>query len=305
MKSLFICLTFFALLGVALPASITLDRAQEVKPVSDCQSCEYVMKFIRFQTLDQAQPVNAVKEKLKALFKIFPSSFQNEEYLSNMDRYVQMIRNGMDSQSICQLLSKCSMEQPELPRITGCNVCMAVVDLIKLEITLSNTTIQIIMKAVEELCAILGDVPVYEECKLILNQIKQIIEWLEEQLTPTDICIKLGFCNNTMATLTYDYVKTQLQHLLGKSSSTTLCDMCMMVVEMVDSKLEDFESNLENIEAELNDVCDALGEDLAQQCKTIVEVVLNEIETNVKNFEAKLDPSTTCKALYLCPKSLK
>ena len=74
-----------------------------------------------------------------------------------------MIRNGNDPQSICKAMSKCSTDQLGLPRITECQVCTAVVDLIKFELTISNATVQFIIKAVEELCAILGDVPVYEE----------------------------------------------------------------------------------------------------------------------------------------------
>ena len=73
-------LTFLAvygfLLGVAQSASITSPDRADVKSISDCQSCEYIMRFIRFQTLNQAQSVNDVKEKTKALFKIIPSSVQ-------------------------------------------------------------------------------------------------------------------------------------------------------------------------------------------------------------------------------------
>lgn len=82
-----------------------------------------------------------------------------------------MIRNGKHPQSICKSMSKCSSEQLVLPRITECEVCTAVVDLIKFELTISNATVQVIIKAVEALCAILGDVPVYQEVCAFLRPV--------------------------------------------------------------------------------------------------------------------------------------
>ncbi len=82
---------------------------------------------------------------------------------------MEMILDGKDPQSICKALSKCSTEQLGVPRITECQVCTAVVDLIKFELTISNATVQVIIKAVEALCAILGDVPVYEEVRTLFR----------------------------------------------------------------------------------------------------------------------------------------
>jgi hypothetical protein len=70
---------FFAvfLLGVAQSASITsLHQADAKSGDLACQSCEYIMKFIRFQSSNKAQSVSAVKEKTKALFEIMPPSLQ-------------------------------------------------------------------------------------------------------------------------------------------------------------------------------------------------------------------------------------
>ncbi len=77
MKSTLIFLAFFGfLLGVTQSASITSPDRADAKSISECQSCEYIMRFIHFQTLTQAQSVNAVKEKINALFKIVPFSVQ-------------------------------------------------------------------------------------------------------------------------------------------------------------------------------------------------------------------------------------
>ena len=81
-----------------------------------------------------------------------------------------MIKEGNDPERICKFLGKCATMNPKQPEITECEVCTAVVDLIKIEIEFSNGTIEVIIKAVEALCAILGDVPVYEEVS-VLNTI--------------------------------------------------------------------------------------------------------------------------------------
>ena len=296
-KSIFL-VVFGFLLGVAQSASITsLDNA-DTKSVAECQSCEYIMKFIRFQTLNKAQSVNAVKEKLKALFEIIPSSKQNAEYLSNIEKYIRMIRDGQDPQSICKTLLKCTTQQPGSPRITACQVCTAVVNLIKAELAVSNTTVQIIIKAVEALCALIGDVPVYKECKVILAEIKQIIEWIEQQLTPTDICERLGFCNKTIALVVSDFSRAQLS-----GNSSTLCNVCMMIVSAVDGLFENVVNKLQMVEDELNEVCDAMG-DLADQCKSVVVMVVDELKSNVEYLESKLNPEKTCQALSLCSSSL-
>ena len=99
------------------------------------------------------------------------------------------------------------------------------------------------------------------QCKLILDELNQIIQWIEEQLTPTDICERLGFCNKTsMAVVVSHYDRGEL----GNTNSSTLCDICMMVVNAVENLLKTFDNNLQEVEDELNEVCDALGE-LADQ----------------------------------------
>ena len=296
-KSIFL-VVFCFLIRVAQSASITsLDHA-DTKSALECQSCEYIMKFIRFQTLNKAQSVNAVKEKIKALFEVIPSSKQNDEYLSNIEKYIKMIRGGQDPQSICKTLLKCTTQQLGSPRITACQVCTLVVDLIKVDLEISNVTIQLIIKAVEALCALIGDVPVYQECKVILEEINQIIKWIEQQLTPTDICERLGFCNKTIALVMSDYSSAQLN-----GNSSTLCNVCMMVVSAVDGLFENVVNKLQMVKDELNEVCGAMG-DLADQCKSVVDMVVDELQRNVEYLESKLNPKKTCEALSLCLSSL-
>ena len=78
MKLVLVFVAFFGIfLEVAQSASIAVSPdSRDVQSISECQSCEYIMRFIRHQTLNKAQSVNAIKEKLKDLFKIIPLSIQ-------------------------------------------------------------------------------------------------------------------------------------------------------------------------------------------------------------------------------------
>ena len=95
-----------------------------------------------------------------------------------------MVRIGKHPQSICKSMSKCSSEQLGVPRIDECEVCTMIVDLIKVDIMLGNATVQLIIKAVEALCALIGDVPVYEEVCAFLN-LDSCQNW---EFSASDVC---------------------------------------------------------------------------------------------------------------------
>ena len=99
---------------------------------------------------------------------------------------------------------------------------------------------------------------------LILKEINQIIQWLEEELTPTDICIRLGFCNKTAINkLVTDYTAMQLH-----KNSSDICDMCKMVVSKLNDLLKNVDKKLNDLKDTLDGMCDDLGTSLADQvCK--------------------------------------
>lgn len=78
MKSALIFLLSFAFsLEVVRAVGLTSRRMRtNTKSISECQTCEYIMKFVRFQTVSRGQSVEAIKEKIKALLKLTPSSAQ-------------------------------------------------------------------------------------------------------------------------------------------------------------------------------------------------------------------------------------
>lgn len=104
----------------------------------------------------------------------------------------------------------------------------------------------------------------FYQIKLFLDIIKEVIELLEEILSPDNICDLLGFCSYTTPTLTSNYVKAVLQLALSKISSSSVRDLRMMVLNTTNSELKDVESNLDKVEDMLNDFCEALGHRVQQ-----------------------------------------
>ena len=77
-----------------------------------------------------------------------------------------------------------------------CKTCIHIVDIIEYELKVANKTINDIIALVEDLCKIIGGPAVYAECKSILKSIREIINWLIDGNTPTQVCEKLGACKN-------------------------------------------------------------------------------------------------------------
>lgn len=85
-----------------------------------------------------------------------------------------------------------------------------------------------------------------------MTEINKVIQWIEQQVTPTDICERLGFCNNTMPAVNSDFA-------IMRFSSNVLCEMCKTAVNMVDSELQIVETRLDAFEDDMNAVCNIFG----------------------------------------------
>ena len=75
-----------------------------------------------------------------------------------------------------------------------CHLCNDIVEIIQAEIHIANGSIVIIEDVIRVFCHTLLFPSAKKECFFILNNLKQIINWLIQGLTPNDICKKLGLC---------------------------------------------------------------------------------------------------------------
>lgn len=77
---------------------------------------------------------------------------------------------------------------------TKCNLCKDLVNIIDNEIHLANSTINIIEEIVKEACNHMIIPFRKNECLFILDNLQDIIDWLLDGFTPSNICMKIGLC---------------------------------------------------------------------------------------------------------------
>jgi hypothetical protein len=75
-----------------------------------------------------------------------------------------------------------------------CQDCEILVHLIQHQMTVANKTLADIIIAVKDVCQQLHS-PSGKECLIIIDEIKQIIDWIMNGLSFKQICQKLGFCS--------------------------------------------------------------------------------------------------------------
>ena len=75
-----------------------------------------------------------------------------------------------------------------------CIFCTDLVDIIELEMNISNISINIIEQIINATCNMIIIQPQKKECNEIIDKISNITKWIIDGLYPKDICKKLGLC---------------------------------------------------------------------------------------------------------------
>ena len=76
----------------------------------------------------------------------------------------------------------------------SCTLCTDLVDIVKEEMKVSNSSINIIEEIINATCHTIIIKPQREECIDIVDSISDITKWIIDGLYPKQICEKLGFC---------------------------------------------------------------------------------------------------------------
>eukprot|EP00112_Aurelia_sp_Birch-Aquarium-sp1_P006986 Seg1762.12 transcript_id=Seg1762.12/GoldUCD/mRNA.D3Y31 product=Prosaposin protein_id=Seg1762.12/GoldUCD/D3Y31 len=81
-----------------------------------------------------------------------------------------------------------------------CTACKITMYTVRTTIKFFNYSEQKIKKSVEFLCKMLSPLKIQSKiCKDVLDEIDSIIQWVLKGLSPGQICVKLKFCNSTLA----------------------------------------------------------------------------------------------------------
>lgn len=277
-----------------------------------CSFCEMVVGELK--SLAQDKSVQTSVEdfiRTEICARLGPMNQTCNQYV---DAYLPLIfsllADELDPQATCQMLGLCSAELslsnairknslvlPQSPAgkpveaiqtvkaSTLCVLCEFVVR--ELDSMLAdNATEAEIIAALEKVCSYLPS-SIAQECNDFVSEYgPAIIDLLEQELDPSQICTALGLCNS-------------LQSNPGDVTvikEAELCGVCETVLQYVDTLLET-NSTVAEIEAVLDKVCSFLPDTIKGQCQILIDTYGPQIAALL---EKELDPQTVCTELGLC-----
>ncbi|XP_040293597.1 prosaposin isoform X1 [Bufo bufo] len=168
-----------------------------------------------------------------------------------------------------------------------CDVCQVVVT--KLESLLEkNSSKEQIQEALEKVCYIIP-VKYRQQCKDFIDTYSSaIIELLEQEITPEQICQAIGLC----AVRQPQMIKLSPEQI----QSGGYCEVCKMMINYMDKMLK---SNVteEKIKAALKVVCSFLPDSMCDECDALV---LAYEPLFIELILQSLDPKFVCEKLTLC-----
>jgi saposin len=165
----------------------------------------------------------------------------------------------------------------------------------------ANATEQQIEQNLEQFCALFPD---EQQCdQVIVSEVPQIVKWIEQNETPTQVCDQLGLCNSTR----FDIMRARIQKLKAKLLQAKAkaklvkkprqdinCDMCTYAVGSVEDWLA-ANATEQQIEQNLEQFCALFPDE--QQCD---QVIVSEVPQIVKWIEQNETPTQVCDQLGLC-----
>ena len=79
---------------------------------------------------------------------------------------------------------------------TACELCESVIDIVRADVIISNTTVKDLSILVTTLCYMLGGSIIRSECNFIIKNINYIYDWIIKKMPTKEICAKLRLCKN-------------------------------------------------------------------------------------------------------------
>ena len=83
-----------------------------------------------------------------------------------------------------------------------CRLCEGLVDIIDHDMKFGNETFSKIRKVIEFICDETTDPIGNKECHIVLDDLQTILNWLTRGMPTSQICHRLGFCNQTVISVT-------------------------------------------------------------------------------------------------------
>jgi saposin len=181
----------------------------------------------------------------------------------------------------------------------NCELCETVITLVETWVE-ANATEQEIIQYLNTICALF---PQYQQtCDQIADQgVGQVIQWIEQNETPTQVCTQLGFCTSSKG-VSMPSPKTALriakllpQPPKPKVNDDAECDVCEEVIGYIENWLANSDDQEQVITA-VEVVCTYMPE-WENTCDAIIAAGVPEVINWILTYE---NNTVVCGQLGLC-----
>jgi saposin len=271
-----------------------------------CGVCKLVVTYLD-TFLDSNSSEAEIEAVLDKVCTILPGNW-SQQCETLVKEYgpiiVELLKAELKPGTVCTVLKLCNgtmqaasqnTVQPKLPKLQNgqlCGICKLVVTYLDTFLDSSSSEAEI-EAVLDKVCTILpGNWS--QQCETLVKQYGPIIvELLKAELKPGTVCAALKFCNGTTQA---PVSQVRIPPKLPKQSESKLCDVCKLVVTLLDNYLNTSSSEAE-VEAILDKVCTMLPVNLTQPCEALVKQYGPII---VQLLQAELQPITVCTVLKFC-----
>jgi len=270
---------------VVLCIALALAKPQKPqKPQTDCDICKTLIIAIE-SWLEANKTMAQIETDLDLVCQLAPPFAPVcEQFVAwGVPDIVNYIKTNEDPTTFCNQAGICATKsQPKIvkPKDVNCYMCTYVIQSMESWLE-QNATVNQIEQNLDQLCAL---IPGFEsQCDAIVAQeVPQIIQWIEQNQTPDQICSQLGFCNSTRL------IKQQ-------KPRDANCFICETIISSVEQWVEN-NSTEQQIEQYLDTLC-ALVPAFQAQCDSVIASGLTQILQWIEQNET---PQQICTNLGLC-----
>ncbi|XP_055948969.1 uncharacterized protein LOC129981935 isoform X2 [Argiope bruennichi] len=280
---------------------LPLDRLMHPLPVfekdTECALCKAFSFYLEKDLAGDNSKIH-VRQAINGICEKWMVEYPDHcKYLvNNYSQKMQMaIAKGVSFDNLCSEVKACLLEKnkkddlnvkviPKSGENPFCDLCKDAMN--EVEKALSDPAIkQKLRNSLDQVCNLLPK-SFRDDCVSFINQnIDALIDILEQELQPDQICPALKLCGSQKAI----GVPPRVNDLE--------CDVCMDVVSSFRTKLQDPASK-EIVLTFLEEGCMRLPDSVAGECKKFVD---DNIDYVMKVIVEGLDPKKVCSILNICP----
>jgi saposin len=275
------------------------------RPQTDCDICKTLIDAIE-SWIEDNKTISQIESDLDQVCAwVPPFAPVCDQFVAwGIPDIVNYIKNNEDPTTFCTQIGICAAKKAKAPKVSkapkkpkdiNCDMCTYVIQSMESWLE-QNATVQQIEQNLETLCALIPGFTAQCDA-IVLQEVPQIIQWIEQNESPNDICTQLGFCNSTRRLKGKEAVlKQKLVKPPPKQGAN--CFICETIITSIESWLEQNATEAQ-IEQYLDTLC-TLVPSFQAQCDALIAQGLTQI---IQWIEQNQTPQQVCTNLGLCTNS--